>query len=82
LIGYVRGARTDAVGVENRHAEFADGFERESDALGDSCQEWEERGFPEALVVDSGVPVLRVDFGDGLAGTCEVAGIYGPDLGG
>ena len=72
----------NAVRVEDRHAEFADGCGGETDTLGYPCQKWEERGLPEALVVDGGVPRLRADFCDGLADAGEIAGIDGPDFGG
>jgi hypothetical protein len=62
--------RVDAVCVEDWNAEFADGIRGEADAFGDAGEEWKECGFPEALVVDGGVPVLAADFDDGLADVC------------
>ncbi len=82
LIGDVSGARGHAIGVEDWHSKFTDGFGREADSLGDPSQEWEECGFPEALIVDGGIPALGADFRDGLADACEIAGIDRPDLGG
>jgi len=74
LIGDVSGARGHAIGVEDWHSKFTDGFGREADSFGDPSQEWEECGFPEALIVDGGIPALGAYFRDGFGGRLRDCG--------
>jgi|SRR5580704_1879835 len=78
----MRCTRVDAVGVEDGHAEFANRLGRESDSFGDSREKWKQRGLPETLIVNGGVPALRADFSNRFADAGEIAGIDGPDFGG
>ena len=82
LIGNVRGFWGDAIGVQDGDAKFPDGGGREADAQGDAGKKREERGFPEALVVEGSIEAARANSGDDGADIGEVAGIHGPDFGG
>ncbi len=80
LIGDMNSFGANAVRVEQGNAEFADGGGRKADAFANAAEEWKQRRFPEALVVDRGLPGLRANFGENGADIGEIAGVDGPDF--
>ena len=66
LVGNVRAGGLDAVGVEERHAIFPDGFRGEADAFGHSGEKRQACGLPETLIVDGGFKLRGANFANAL----------------
>jgi hypothetical protein len=78
----MRAGGADTIGVEERHAEFSNGFRGKSDAALYTGEKRQAGGFPKALIIDGSIERGGANFANGFYKRRHGTRFGGPYFGG